>query len=165
MLRSISEAMEVALLPDRASSYSTKLAHSSGEMHSFEGSVMFRAAIYTVGGYLADTGHYLGPRMPAYETPFSIRDGSFGGGWAIVRYHRALKMFRRFTGEAASDTFKIIRSDHVRHQRSMCNHPLPGAHVYERDKANFTVIFDLIESKMSICKGYLCQGRSEESAI
>ncbi len=157
---SIDEAMRTAVPTGRASSYNTNLAHKSGEMYCIEGSATAHSAIYAADGYLVHTNHYLDPGMQRYEAVFGTGDKSFAGAsGTIVRYNRAHRLLRRCLGEVTEEALKSILVDHVNRPKSICNHPIPTEASHERYKTNFSVVFDLSESKMSVCKGPPCEGR------
>lgn len=166
LARSIEDAMVAALPGGRASSYNTNLAHKSGEMYCIEGSATAHAAIYAADGYLVHTNHYLDPKMQAYEAVFGTGDKSFDGcSGTLVRYNRALRLIRKSLGEVMAETLKGILRDHVNYPRSICAHPLASDPLHERYKTNFSVVFNLTESKMSICKGNPCKGEFVDFAL
>jgi len=160
LARSIDESMAAALPAGRASSYNTNLVHRSGEMYCIEGSATAHAAMYAADGYLVHTNHYLDPRMQKFEAVYGTDDKSLKDcTGTFVRYNRARRLLRKSLGDVTADTLKAILKDHVNYPNSICNHPMQGYPPHERYGTNFSVIFDLNESKMSVCKGNPCKGK------
>jgi isopenicillin-N N-acyltransferase-like protein len=161
--RSIGEAIESALPPDRGSSYNVNLCHKSGEMYCVEGSATSHALLYARDGYLVHTNHYLAPAMSPYEAIYGTEAKSLeGASGSIFRYHRALRLTQKNLGGITKDSLKETLSDHVNSPSSICNHPKRGEAPNERSKTTFAVVFDLTHMKMDICMGNPCTGRFVE---
>lgn len=161
--RSIGEAIEAALPPDRGSSYNVNLCHRSGEMYCVEGSATSHAMLYALDGYLVHTNHYLAPAMAPFEACFGIRTKSLtGSSGTVFRYYRALRLTRSRLGSITKDSLKETLSDHVNYPDSICSHPRKGDPPSERSKTTFAVLFDLTHLKMEICLGNPCTGRYVE---
>jgi len=165
--RTISDAVQVATTPGRASSYNINLGHKSGEIYCVEGSATDYALLYPNDGYLVHTNHYLDERMLKYEASFRDRSG-LGldhGADTIVRYHRALRLVRRDLGSITGDSLKGILSDHVDYPFSICYHDNSKLKLAERYVTMFALVMDLTRSKMNVCVGYPCKGDWREFAL
>lgn len=165
--RTISQAIQVVTMADRASSYNINLGHKSGEIYCVEGSATEHALLYPNDGYLVHTNHYLDERMARHDTSFRSRSGiTFDGGTdTIVRYHRALRLVRRDLGFITADVLKNLLSDHVDYPFSICYHDSKQVSPSERTKTIFALVMDSTRSKMHICVDNPCKGNWWDVAL
>ena len=121
----LDEAVEMALRPDRASSYNTVFAHRDGRSANVEGSGGDAVVRHLgAGETLAHTNHYVEPAMLRYEgDPAYARRSA-------VRYERACALLAAAAGApAGSVTPAVLRtwlSDHAGAPDSLCRHPGGG---------------------------------------
>ena len=78
---------------------------------------------------------------------------------SILRYCRANKLLSRAGGEIDTGILQAILRDHVNHPSSICRHLDPRAHELELLQTNSSIIMDLNERVMLICKGQPCRGQ------
>jgi len=165
--RTIGEAIEASVAEDRASSYNTNICHPSGEMYCVEASATDYSLLYSHGGFLVHTNHYLDPRMSKYEMLFRGSGGTHlgDGSSSLVRYHRALRLVKRGLGDIDVEYLTAILSDHVNRPRSICNHSDPGYPLDEQYKTIYATIVDLTRLEMNVCWGSPCEGGFEKYSL
>lgn len=145
---SMDEALEIALHPDRASSYNNLISTSEGQIVSSEASATDYELIEPEDGWLVHTNHYVHPRMAQYEKAPDNIAGS------ISRYDRARELMERHTGPVTAATFKSFLSDHDSSPASLCRHS-------DRVKTVFSAVIDLTERTVDGLVGNPCEGQFE----
>ena len=142
--RTIGEAIDAAILKERASDYNQVIADANGEIYSIEGSATDYAAIYATDGYLVHTNHFVAPWMRKFELdPQSISD-------SIVRYNRGTRLMKNAVPRVTVERLKGFLSDHVNRPGSICRHG-------DRVKTTFSVIINLTTLKMLLARGNPCE--------
>lgn len=150
--RRIGEALDYAMPNERASSYNNICSDRNGEVYSLEGSATDCAYIYSSGGYVVHTNHYLADHMRRFEAdPGSV-------GCSIVRYNRALRLLRGQLGSVTIESLKSILRDHVNRPGSICRHADAGVHPLDVSETIFSVILDLTHLEAHVLKGKPCTG-------
>jgi len=140
----IGEAIDAAIMEQRASNYNQVIADANGEIYSIEGSATDYEAIYAVDGYLVHTNHYVSPRMRKFELYPNQITGS------IVRYNRATRLMKGSLGHITMETLMRFLRDHVNHPYSICRHG-------EEIKTTFSIIINLSTLKMLLAPGNPCE--------
>jgi len=140
----IGEAIDAAIMEQRASNYNQVIADANGEIYSIEGSATDYEAIYAVDGYLVHTNHYVSPRMRKFELYPNQITGS------IVRYNRATRLMKGSLGHITVENLMQFLRDHVNHPYSICRHG-------EEIKTTFSVIINLSTMKMLLAPGNPCE--------
>jgi len=146
--RSLGQALEIALHPDRASSYNNLLSTPDGQIVSVEASATDHELIEPQDGWLVHTNHYIHPRMLQYEKAPNNIPGS------LSRYNRARELMERHTGPVTAATFKSFLGDHNSWPASLCRHG-------ERVKTVFSAVIDLTERTVDGMVGSPCEGGFE----
>ncbi|HUU38691.1 MAG TPA: C45 family peptidase [Candidatus Desulfaltia sp.] len=147
--RTIGQAIDTAILKERASNYNQVITDHNGEIYSIEGSATDYAPLYSTEGYLVHTNHYLAPWMRKFEfDPHGITS-------SIVRYNRGVRLLKNNRGRISVDLLKQFLSDHVNHPGSICRH---GAYV----KTTFSVIINLTTGTMLLARGNPCEVKYNE---
>lgn len=142
--RTVGQAIDAAILKERASDYNQVITDRNGEIYSIEGSATDYAPLYSTDGYLVHTNHYLAPWMRKYEyDPQGITS-------SIVRYNRATRLLKNNRGRITVDLLKQFLADHVNYPGSICRH---GTYV----KTTFSVIINLTTGKMLLARGNPCE--------
>lgn len=142
--RTIGEAIDAAILGDRASNYNQVIADANGEIYSIEGSATDYEPIYSMEGYHVHTNHYTSPRMRRFEyDPQQITS-------SIVRYNRGRRLMKNHAGEITVEKLQEFLSDHVNHPRSICRH---GKWV----KTTFSIVINLNTLTMYLARGNPCE--------
>jgi isopenicillin-N N-acyltransferase like protein len=147
--RRIGEAIDAAVLKQRASNYNQVIADSNGETYSIEGSATDYAPLYAESGYLVHTNHFTAPSMRKFEAEPTALSCS------LVRYNRATRLLKKNLGDVTVDHLKEILSDHVNHPESICRH---GKSV----KTTFSIILNLSTQTMLLAKGNPCEVKYNE---
>ncbi|MBN1483224.1 MAG: hypothetical protein JXA37_00755 [Chloroflexia bacterium] len=114
--RRLGQAIDVCLLPQRASNYNNVIADAHGEVFSVEGSATDYEAIYIEQDVLAHANHYASPAMRAFEADRSDIGGS------ILRQHRAARLLREHYGELTPLLMQQLLADHANYPASICKH-------------------------------------------
>jgi isopenicillin-N N-acyltransferase-like protein len=147
--RTIGQAIDAAILKERASNYNQVITDRNGEIYSVEGSATDYAPLYSTDGYLVHTNHYLAPWMRKFEfDPHGITS-------SIVRYNRGVRLLKNNRGRITVDLLKQFLSDHVNHPGSICRH---GNYV----KTTFSVIINLTTGTMLLARGNPCEVKYNE---
>ena len=84
----IGQAIDAAILKERASDYNQVITDANGEIYSIEGSATDYAPIYATDGYLVHTNHFVAPWMRKFELDPNAITGS------IVRYNRGTRLLK-----------------------------------------------------------------------
>jgi len=147
--RTLGEAIDAAILKERASNYNQLITDASGEIYSIEGSATDYAPLYSTDGYLVHTNHYVAPWMRQFEFDTN------GITSSIVRYNRGTRLLKRNLGGITVDKMKEFLSDHVNHPGSICRH---GKGV----KTTFSVIINLTTQTMLLARGNPCEVQYRE---
>lgn len=164
--KTIGDALKAAVPEKRGSSYNNIVCDSNGEIYSMEGSATDFDALYACEGYLVHTNHYLSQRMAKYEGAFETKhDKSPFKPDSIIRYNRALRLFKKELGKVTVDTFKKIMSDHVNFPWSICRHLDETLPPRERSKTIFSEIIDLTHLTMWVCRGNPCVGEYKKYGL
>ena len=143
--RTFDEAVDIALHPDRASSYNNLISSAAGEIASVEASATDYELLGPAEGWLVHTNHYTHPRMKQYERLPDKIDGS------ISRYHRARELMETRSGPVTLDVFKTFLADHDSTPAALCRHG-------ERNKTVFSALIDLTEGTVDGLVGNPCEG-------
>jgi len=147
--KTLGEAIDAALLKERASNYNQVITDASGEIYSIEGSATDYAPLYSTDGYLVHTNHYVAPWMRKFEfDPNGITS-------SIVRYNRGTRLLGKNLGRITVDKMKEFLSDHVNYPGSICRH---GKGV----KTTFSVIINLTTQTMLLARGNPCEVKYRE---
>jgi isopenicillin-N N-acyltransferase-like protein len=147
--RTIGQAIDAAILKERASDYNQVITDRNGEIYSIEGSATDYAPLYSTEGYLVHTNHYLAPWMRKFEfDPQGITS-------SIVRYNRGVRLLKNNRGRITEDLLKQFLSDHVNYPGSICRH---GNYV----KTTFSVIINLTTGTMLLARGNPCEVKYNE---
>jgi isopenicillin-N N-acyltransferase-like protein len=142
--KTLGEAIDAAILKERASNYNQLITDASGEIYSIEGSATDYAPLYSTDGYIVHTNHYVAPWMRKFE--FDIN----GITSSIVRYNRGTRLLKKNLGRITVEKMKEFLSDHVNHPGSICRH---GTYV----KTTFSVIINLTTQAMLLARGNPCE--------
>lgn len=142
--RRLGEAMDVCLLPQRASNYNNLIADSNGEVYNMEGSATENEALYIEGDLLAHSNHYTSAPMRHFEADRNDI------GDSVIRYHRAMRLLRENYGAHSPDLFKILLADHANYPASICKHGLETVTV-------FSMVIHIDELKVWIGSGRPCE--------
>lgn len=142
--RTIGQAIDAAILKERASNYNQVITDWNGEIYSIEGSATDYAPLYSTEGTLVHTNHYVAPWMRKFEyDPHGITS-------SIVRYNRGTRLLKNNRGRITVDLLKQFLSDHVNYPGSICRH---GVYV----KTTFSVIINLTTGTMLLARGNPCE--------
>jgi len=148
--RTLSDAVRLALVPQRSAGYNHLLAHESGELYSVEVSARRFAILYGEDGQIVHTNHYLDREMQAIENEpeelISTR----------LRYFRAWRLLRQ-TQKHTIKTLQSVQRDHVNHPSSICNHCDCDQDPLDREKTINAIIMDLTAGAMHIAWGNPCE--------
>ncbi|MGB7296673.1 MAG: C45 family peptidase [Candidatus Aminicenantales bacterium] len=147
--QTIGQAIDAAILKERASNYNQVITDQNGEIYSIEGSATDYAPLYSTEGYLVHTNHYVAPWMRKFEyNPHGITS-------SIVRYNRGARLLKNNRGRITVDLLKQFLSDHVNYPGSICRH---GTYV----KTTFSVIINLTTGTMLLARGNPCEVKYNE---
>jgi isopenicillin-N N-acyltransferase-like protein len=145
----IGEAIDAAILKNRASNYNQVISNSHGEIYSIEGSATDYEALYATDGYLVHTNHYVSPRMKKFEFDSNLISGS------LVRYNRGMRLLKNNRGKICVEKLKEFLSDHVNHPYGICRQG-------KRIKTTFSIIINLNTLTMWLAKGNPCEVKYNE---
>jgi len=145
----IGQAIDAAILRQRASNYNQVITDSNGEIYSIEGSATDYAPIYSEDGYLVHTNHYVAPWMRKYEHDTN------GITCSIVRYNRGTRLLKNNRGKISIEKMKEFLRDHVNYPDSICRHG-------DRIKTTFSIIINLNTLTMLLAKGNPCEVKYNE---
>lgn len=150
--RRLGEAMDVCLLPQRASNYNNIIADRWGEVYSVEGSATDYEALYIEDDILAHANHYLSPAMRHLEADRNDIGGS------ILRYHRAIRLLRENFGQLSPERFMALLADHANYPASICKHGIESVTV-------FSIIIDVTHLRAWIGRGRPCETTYTEHCL
>lgn len=142
--KTLGEAIDAAILKERASNYNQVITDASGEIYSIEGSATDYAPLYATDGYLVHSNHYVAPWMRKFEFDTN------GITSSIIRYNRGTRLLKKNLGRITVDMLKEFLSDHVNYPGSICRH---GTYV----KTTFSVIINLTTLTMHLARGNPCE--------
>jgi isopenicillin-N N-acyltransferase like protein len=149
---SIGEALGVLLTSESGASGNFLIAHAEGEAVDIEKTPTGTDYLYGTTGVLAHTNHF--------ESRLTVDDqGRKLLPDSILRYCRAGKLLGRSTGEVEVSTLQSILRDHVNRPSSICRHADQRVHELERLQTNASIVMDLSDRVMLICKGQPCEGQ------
>lgn len=144
--RTLEGALDVALLPARASSYNNIIASRDGLVVNVEGSATAYALTTAdaANGTIVHTNHYLAPEMQRFEAePHDVLQSA-------ARCARARDYAEKYHGRIAFDVCARFSRDHVYAPWSVCRHAGESVTV-------FGAIIDLTELKLWLARGNPCQ--------
>jgi len=142
--KTLGEAIDAAILKERASNYNQVITDKSGEIYSIEGSATDYAPLYSTDGYLVHTNHFVAPFMRHFEfDPQGITS-------SIIRYNRGNRLLKKNLGRITVDMLKGFLADHVNYPKSICRH---GDYV----KTTFSVVINLTAGTMHLARGNPCE--------
>jgi isopenicillin-N N-acyltransferase-like protein len=147
--RRIGQAIDAAILKERASNYNQVITDANGEIYSIEGSATDYAPIYSTDGYLVHTNHFVAPWMRKFELDPNAITGS------IVRYNRGTRLLKNNLHKLSAEKMKEFLSDHVNYPGSICSHG-------ERVKTTFSIIINLNTLTMLLARGNPCEVKYNE---
>jgi len=154
--RTLDAAVEMALRPDRASSYNTVFAHRDGRVVNVEGSAT-DAELVRPGdrGTLVHTNHYACPRMLQYEgdPAYAVK--------SAVRYERAGALLAGATadgpGAVTPERLRGWLADHAT-EPAICRHERSGV---DGSVTVFWCLADVTAGEISYGLGRPCQPGEE----
>jgi isopenicillin-N N-acyltransferase-like protein len=152
--RTLDGMVDVALHPDRASSYNNVLVDANGGVANVEGSAT-SAEVTSVNdrGHLVHTNHYVCDSMLAYEGDPGYADRS------AVRFRRAAQLMGEApVGSITTDMLRGFLSDHENAPDSLCRHEHPG----RTSLTCFWCIADLTEGHILYGRGNPCDSVTQE---
>lgn len=142
--RRLGEALEICLLPERASNYNNVISDSSGEIYAMEGSATDCEPIYINDDILSHANHYISPPMRHFEADRSqIAD-------SVVRHNRAHRLLQENYGQLTPELMMQFLADHTNYPASICKHGTETHSV-------FSIVLDLNKLCGWIGRGYPCQ--------
>jgi hypothetical protein len=142
---SLEDALAVALLPERASSYNNLIASHDGRIVNVEGSATAAALKWSTenGGALAHTNHYLSDEMLRFEAELNTVPMS------VSRCARAFDYATKYRGQLGYQIGARFLRDHVYAPWSVCKHAGQSVTV-------FGALIDLTELKLWLTRGNPC---------
>ncbi len=147
--RTVGEAIDAAILQQRASNYNQVVTDPNGEIYSIEGSATDYEPIYAVDGYLVHTNHYTADRMRHFEfDPQNIT-------CSLVRYNRGRRLMKNNLGDITVEKLMAYLSDHVNRPASICRHE-------KGVKTTFSIVINLDTRVMYLVRGNPCEGEYAE---
>jgi isopenicillin-N N-acyltransferase-like protein len=150
--RRLGKALEICVLPERASNYNNIVADASGEIFSMEGSATDIEAIYIKDDILAHANHYVSPQMREYEADRSEITNS------LIRHHRASRRLREMYGQIDVNSMMEIIQDHTNYPASICMHGINYQTAY-------SMVIQLNELRCWIGKGRPCETQYFEYSL
>jgi len=142
--RRLGEAMNVCLLPQRASNYNNVIADLHGEVYSMEGSATDYEPVYIAEDILAHANHYATPAMRKFEYDRNAIADS------VIRHNRAWRLLRENYGKLSPELFQRLLGDHANFPASICKHDGEAVTV-------FSLILNLTRLSAWIGRGRPCQ--------
>jgi len=144
--RTLDAALNVALLPERASSYNNIISSRDGRIVNVEGSATAAALTWSHerGGALAHTNHYLAPDMERFEADEPHL------AMSATRCARALDYARKYHGAIDFELCARFTRDHVYAPWGVCKHAGQSVTV-------FSALIDLTAAKLWLAVGNPCQ--------
>ncbi len=151
--RSLTGMVDVAVHPDRASSYNNVLVDHTGAVANVEGSAS-DAVVHGADerGHLAHTNHYVCDAMIRYEGDPEYAEQS------AVRLRRAAELLQDApAGSVDAALLRTFLSDHERAPDSICRHETPG-------RSSFTCFWsvaDMTAGTITYGRGNPCDSLSQ----
>jgi isopenicillin-N N-acyltransferase-like protein len=147
---SVTEMVDAALRPDRASSYNNIFAARDGEVVDIEGSGT-DAAMMTLNsaGTMVHTNHYVCEPMLRYEDDHAYAKLS---GKRLSRGTQLLDEAAAMPGSVTKDRLVGFLSDHENAPDSLCRHPVPG----RTAKTVFWCVTDVTTGHITFGRGNPC---------
>jgi isopenicillin-N N-acyltransferase-like protein len=142
--RRLGEAMNVCMLPQRASNYNNVIADLHGEVYSMEGSATDYEPVYIAEDILAHANHYATPAMRKFEYDRNAIADS------VIRHNRAWRLLRENYGKLSPELFQRLLGDHANFPASICKHDGEAVTV-------FSLILNLTRLRAWIGRGRPCQ--------
>ncbi len=156
--RTLDEALEEALRPDRASSYNNVLSSSDGRVRNVEGSATDAEVMPPDGrGVLAHTNNYVCDRMLRYERSPHVTGSA-------TRYRRAAALLEGAAATAGSIDEGRLRgmlSDHENAPESICRHGTGQS----ATKTVFWTVADVTEGRVAFGRGNPCDSNAQTYAF
>jgi isopenicillin-N N-acyltransferase-like protein len=149
---SIGEALGVLMTSESGTSGNFLVAHADGEAVDIEKTPTGTDYLYGTTGVLAHTNHFESRLIVEDQGRKLLPD-------SILRYCRAGKLLGRSVGEVEVSTLQSVLRDHVNRPSAICRHPDLRAHELERLQTNSSIVMDLSDGVMLICKGQPCEGQ------
>ncbi len=140
----LGEALNICLLPQRASNYNNILADANGEIYSMEGSATDCEPIYISENILSHANHYVSAPMRGFEADRSTI------GDSVIRHNRAMRLLRENYGKLSPELFMTLLADHANYPASLCKHGLDSV-------TAFSIIIRLEQRRAWIGPGRPCQ--------
>jgi len=148
--KTIAEATNAALRPDRASAYNTIFADRDGKVVNIEGSATDSATMtLNAAGTLVHTNHYVCGPMLGFED-----DPDYA-----MRSERRLRRGTELMNEAAEEPGSLTEAglirmlgDHENAPDSLCRHPIPG----DNAKTVFWCVTDAVAGGITFGRGNPC---------
>lgn len=134
------EAIDAAIMEQRASNYNQVITDAHGEIYSIEGSAIDYESIYAVDGYLVHANHYVSSWMRKFELYPNQITGS------IVRYNRAMRLMKGSLGLITVEIMKRFLRYHLSYLYSISRHG-------EKIKTTSSTIINLTTLKMLLAPG------------
>lgn len=149
--KSLGEAIGLAYgcQPGAASNY--MVAHRDGEAVDLEVSPDGTDYLYASSGILNHTNHFESRLTVEDRAPKLVPD-------TIVRYCRSGRMLSRENGRISLETFKAILKDHFNYPNAICRHFDERLPETEQFQTNASILMDLTEGVMMVCRGSPCAG-------
>jgi isopenicillin-N N-acyltransferase-like protein len=131
------------------------IGHAGGEVVDLEASPQGTDYLYADAGVLNHTNHFESGLQVNDRAPKIAPD-------TIVRYCRSGRMLRAQSGRVTLDTFRSILRDHFNHPSAICRHVDEALPETEQFQTNASVLMDLTEGAMYVCRGTPCSGDYRE---
>ena len=148
--KSPADAINRALIPQRAAGYNHFIVHESGEIYSVEASARRFALLYGEDGWLAHTNYYVDPKMSTIENePDELVAKR-------IRYYRAVRLLSEI-GQHSIKSLQAIQRDHINFPHAICNHDENVEHPADREKTICALVIDLTARAMHIAWGNPCE--------
>ncbi len=148
--KTIGEAIDHMLAPQRAAGYNHLLVHESGELYNVEVSARRFAILYGKEGYVVHTNNYLAENMLIIEDePEELVSSQ-------VRYFRAWGLIKRIPQHTLK-SLQAIQRDHVNFPNSICNHSIDDQNPLDREKTINAMVIDLTVREIHIAWGNPCE--------
>ena len=150
--RSLEQARERALLPDRARGSNHSLIDAAGRLWDIETSATAHALIEG-GDRLVHTNHFTAPEMAPHEISTSV-----GTRHRLARARRLLDEGLTRGDEPRALIASILRDHDGRDDGiSICSHPDESVPVGERETTTASMIWDVAALTVEVCAGPPCE--------
>ncbi|MHB1930138.1 MAG: C45 family autoproteolytic acyltransferase/hydrolase, partial [Acidimicrobiales bacterium] len=155
--RTLSEAVALALHPDRASAYNTVFAMADGEAVDVEASATdCECTGPDESGAIVHTNHYVGERMARYEDDpgYALRSER--------RRQRALRLLQELQPSRTTvEALRGVLSDHENGPDAICRHGGDGTEV----KTVFWCVADVTDRRVTYGRGNPCHSAAQTYAF